>query len=398
MSTTNNYIEAYSRLEGDDDEPIYGVFIKFHLDEYDECIYINMENLNDDQRFAYRYAFNHHAELIKRMGVALGRSTILSLTMIGEVDDEIDVSNAGVECLRDFYDGLKHNSSIQQLKLHLDILPHNRIPTFEVGSANFAESLIEFTILSQDNMNDYQSFRISNWLQDMPSLQGFHIDDCKFGLNESPFRRVILASSQVRLLSLNCKFNYQYAALATLLRDAGSSLNMLGVGLNENSARGLASIAHSLKDNKCMKVLRITNPVNASLDMNPLEKLLCDVSGIQRIHSSNHFLEEVSSTTEDENDQVGNPFIEACLRLNRMENKERVIRKKIARFYFNGSFDVSLFLEMPISALPSVMELIEGEVEYRLNAIFRVLRCIPELCNHIGRRDLTGTKRQKCLK
>lgn len=268
MSTTNNYIEAYSRLEGDDDEPIYGVFIKFHLDEYDECIYINMENLNDDQRFAYRYAFNHHAELIKRMGVALGRSTILSLTMIGEVDDEIDVSNAGVECLRDFYDGLKHNSSIQQLKLHLDILPHNRIPTFEVGSANFAESLIEFTILSQDNMNDYQSFRISNWLQDMPSLQGFHIDDCKFGLNESPFRRVILASSQVRLLSLNCKFNYQYAALATLLRDAGSSLNMLGVGLNENSAIGLASIAHSLKDNKCMKVLRITNPVNASLDMN----------------------------------------------------------------------------------------------------------------------------------
>ena len=407
--TTTNYTEAYSRLEGDG-PPIYHIVIQLYLD-HNECVSVKMmtdklfsfDYMNDKSpRFEYRYSFNHHGELIKRMGIALGRNTdVHDLELVGEVDDEIDISNGGVECLRAFYDGVKQNASIIRLLLNLDIMPHARIPILEIGSRPFAKSLQELTIFGQENMNDYQSFKISNWLEDMSSLDILDITRCRFGLNESPFRRVILACSQVYSLSADCMFNYQYAALATLLRDARSGLSQLDLTLHENSNRGegLANIAHSLVVNKYMKLLKIcSHPPSESdfldIHISPLAKSLCDVSSIENIQSSNHILEKVAV----DDDVVENPFIEACLRLNRMKNKEQVIQKKIARYYFDGCFDVSPFSSMPISVLPRVLELIEGEVDYRLNATFRMLRCIPELCNLYGRGDHRGTKRQKCLK
>ena len=49
------------------------------------------------------------------------------------------------------------------------------------------------------------------------------------------------------------------------------------------------------------------------------------------------------------------------LELNKnTKNKEELIRKKIARYYFDGEFDVSLFANMPISHLPKVLTTIEG--------------------------------------
>jgi hypothetical protein len=78
-------------------------------------------------------------------------------------------------------------------------------------------------------------------------------------------------------------------------------------------------------------------------------------------------------------------FVNECVKLNRNPDKEAVIRQKIARYYFVGSYDVSPFVNMPISLLPKVIGLIKGENHVRQSAIFRMLRSIPDLCNLSGR-------------
>ena len=67
-------------------------------------------------------------------------------------------------------------------------------------------------------------------------------------------------------------------------------------------------------------------------------------------------------------------MIETCLELNKNATKEKVIRQKIARYYFTGEFDISPFLGMPVSVLPEVLGLIEGDDIYQQSAIFRMLK------------------------
>ena len=71
----------------------------------------------------------------------------------------------------------------------------------------------------------------------------------------------------------------------------------------------------------------------------------------------------------------------ACLELNKNANKDKVIRKKIARYYFVGNFSISMFAKMPVSVLPEVIRLIELDKNNKLSAIFRILKTIPVLCN-----------------
>ena len=52
------------------------------------------------------------------------------------------------------------------------------------------------------------------------------------------------------------------------------------------------------------------------------------------------------------------PITEEYLELNKNTKKDEVIRKKIARYYFVGEFDISPFT--PLSVIPEVLSLIEG--------------------------------------
>jgi hypothetical protein len=57
--------------------------------------------------------------------------------------------------------------------------------------------------------------------------------------------------------------------------------------------------------------------------------------------------------------------------------KSKVVQDKIRRFYFVGDFDVSPFASMRLSFLPKVVSQIKGEGKQ--SAVYRLLRCIPEL-------------------
>ena len=84
-----------------------------------------------------------------------------------------------------------------------------------------------------------------------------------------------------------------------------------------------------------------------------------------------------------------------CLLLNKSDNKAKVIHNKIVKFYFVGEFDVHPFAKMPLSVLPEVMSRIEGNDKH--SAVYRLLQCIPELCNVSERvsSHQPGNKRQK---
>jgi hypothetical protein len=72
------------------------------------------------------------------------------------------------------------------------------------------------------------------------------------------------------------------------------------------------------------------------LDCFDSKKLLCDKVSRVEICVSGHNL----STTAKQ-----------CLSFNPIEDKAKVIRKKMLRFYFAGEFDVSPFVNMPLSVL-----------------------------------------------
>jgi hypothetical protein len=121
-------------------------------------------------------------------------------------------------------------------------------------------------------------------------------------------------------------------------------------------------------------------------------KLLCNVSTIESIYNSNHMLQKI-----DVQGHELSAFATKCLELNENEDKAQVVRHKILRFYFTGQYDVSPFVSMPLSVLPEVISQIKGKKKKRMSAIYRLLRCIPELCN-ISARESThqsGNERQK---
>jgi hypothetical protein len=124
--------------------------------------------------------------------------------------------------------------------------------------------------------------------------------------------------------------------------------------------RSFRDISTSLVRNITLKKLCIQTRFDVDF-WNPnflnTDKLLCDVSSIESIFNSNHTLRWITVSGHRLS-----TFAEDYLELNRQyQDKAEVIRTKILRFYFIGEFDVSPFVNMPLSVLPQIMSQIEKE-------------------------------------
>jgi hypothetical protein len=138
-----------------------------------------------------------------------------------------------------------------------------------------------------------------------------------------------------------------------------------------DSEQAWRDILASLNGNSHLQELWMYNFEDAE---DRFDKLLCDISSIESISNSNHTLENIM--TSDINPSL---FTMRCLSLNKNTNKVKVIRYKIFCFYFVEDFDVAPFSSMAISVVPKVMSQIRKENKH--SAIYRLLRCLPELCN-----------------
>jgi hypothetical protein len=145
--------------------------------------------------------------------------------------------------------------------------------------------------------------------------------------------------------------------------------------------------ASSVGNAHLTKLLINCNNLQIEIDGSYIDKLLCDASSIESMTNSNHTLKRISFGYQIRH--VHSTFARDCLKLNENEDKAKVIRHKILRFYFVGKFDLSPFVGMPLSVLPEVIDQIEGHEKQ--SAMYRFLRCIPELCDVHYR---TGTIRR----
>lgn len=386
-------------LEGDGSS-IDTVVVSIYIEEENQygkiCIW--MDETGNYQPLESRYSFRSF-DIWERLGKAFENTEAdYWLRLIcGAHEVGVEINEESRRSLTTFFDGLKNNTSVESLYLDLDLYPDSRFPAFDlVHFARNNKNFIDCALLSDEPVTHEQSFVISNMLE-VASLETFSIIECNFGIsNESAYRRIILACLNVKTLMLLCRTPSQYVALGALLVHPSAVVSVLH--LRKNCNEGIASVITSLRHNTTLRKWII--------DMNDddnhlMASVLCDTSSLESIQQSNHTLESVG---------LFSIFMKVSelLELNENTNKEKVIRTKISRYYFAESFDTSPFAKMPISVVPEVMGMIEGNEQYCCNAIFRVLQGIPDLCNvasrtearleYVGASGNSAIKRQKIVK
>jgi hypothetical protein len=204
------------------------------------------------------------------------------------------------------------------------------------------------------------------------NMAGFQ--DLEF--RDGTLEQIVSACVRVEALYVNCSTNSHYTALAELLRNPLSMLQILkATDINDEDIDAdmvAGEISESLVGNTKLRelsldVLEYEDKREVDFDM-----LLCNSTTLQNICNSNHMLEHVNHSCTS--------FTSECLELNRNENKNVVIQNKVMQSFFVGSFDLAPFASMPLSVLAKVMSVGQA-MRNKQTAIFELLRGIPELCN-----------------
>eukprot|EP00956_Cyclotella_meneghiniana_P039118 scaffold165819_cov36-Cyclotella_meneghiniana.AAC.2 len=330
----------------------------------------------------------------ERLGRAIGGCSLIRKVEVRKVEgeiDQIDALNPEVyQCIGSLYRGLESNTSITRLKLDMDFFPSSGVfPTLNLNRAQFKEKLKHLTLSSEKPIQMNQRDMVLPLLEST-SLGSFDICDCRFS-TEAVYTRIISACTKVKRLDIKYMNRTECAtALATLFRDRRSTLSQFNVYRNM-SVENSNIILDGLAGNTTLKKLLMTND---DLETSKFERLLCNTSSIEGIHNSNHTLEDVTFSglsisflrhsprfySPLGRDLDVAPFVRECLELNKDTNKDKVIRTKIARYYFCGEFDIAPFVNMNVKLLPQVMAMIEGDAISRHDAIYRLLKSIPDLC------------------
>lgn len=208
--------------------------------------------------------------------------------------------------------------------------------------------------------------------------------------NDGSFECMLEGCARVDWLGVPCEDSSQFTAVTFVLQGLASVLRELIVHLGRYDGRGpldedwrtfceqaVMHISASLSGNTHLRKFMIDcHHLPLKMDVSAVDKLLCDTSSIESISNSNHKLESILFGFRSRHTHS---FAWECLKLNKNEDKAKVIHDKILRFYFVEEFDVSPFSNMALSVLPTIISHIKGND--RQTAICRLLRCMPELCN-----------------
>ena len=340
----------------------------------------------------------------RRLGRAIANHKTLEevmVTSVGDLDADFQLDSEMVECVQIFFDGLKRNTIISSLSLAF--FPTDDFPLFDLDHILRNNHEIDDVELSSYENSAYemsqllptQSESIVRALENN-RLSFLSISRCKFGDDGSLERILALACKKVEGLSIKCPRNFDFAVLVDSLQSNEFIVDFMRIHVfNEQRQLALTLIGQALVNNKTLKrlVLRWDRMNNISLE--PLCSLVCNTSTIESIQNSNHYLHKmrIGAWRRGACNQLPQ-MLEENLKLNKNSDKEAVIRQKIRQYYFNEEFDVSPFINMPLSVLPEVIGIIGGDYSTRQSAIFRLLKNIPELCN-VSSRCSTHNKRQK---
>lgn len=381
-SWTEDYINAKCALI----EKNNPSFKEFHL-HY--CLPIGGPShfylLSRDIKLNTQIIYLYHHDTLKRFGHAIGNhSHVTSLTL-----HHLSAAAANARYAASiiaFCDEVKNNTSITTLNISGIRRSHDLVLDLNYFVRN-NKNLKHLSLGSMEALSDrqYQMIAAAIEMSNLKSLvmNVFRHSGASLEMISS-CRRV----DSLKIIGCETGESEQFAAVASLLQNQGANkLTKLNLEIRFGG-KGLSLIADALVDNKTLEELTILSPQIQHWEIDSFGSTLCNASSIETMVHSNHTLQKlIIQEVADKTVTVLLPkFINTCLELNSNANKDEVIRSKIAIFYFVGDFDVSSFVGMPISLVPTVMGLIEGSDTNRQSAIFRLLKNLPELCN-VSSRD-----------
>lgn len=194
-------------------------------------------------------------------------------------------------------------------------------------------------------------------------------------------------------MRVTCEFISHCSALSALLRDPTNVLKMVVLEHARTDENVDAPESNEIIRELTSGLANITKLTTFHLNWQRGEmallangyfhKLLCDPTSIESIYSSNHTLEDIKV------DSRHSRFLDELLRHNWSSDKSWVARNKILKYYFVGDFDVAPFTNLPVSVIPEIISQIRSDTKQF--AIFRLLKCIPELSN-VGNRNLSSNQ------
>ena len=351
---------------------------------------------NDDtlttQRIASAYngGFNSSdGDDFSILGAAIGQNT--NLTTL-----QIDLAVLDVT-YNEFYDGLKLNSSISELLLHCgndNIAGGVGQKILEAYQAN--NNLTELSIHCANLQNGGDDHVTAETLRNSTSLRHIDLYDCN--ITDEQLQPILSAvrghnSLERLLLHSNRIGNDGCETFTSLLEDTGCNLQFIALDRNSIGSNGAVTLANGLANNTKLKHLFLgSNPIIGRSVVDVFSKLLCNMSSINSIYSSNHTLETLYPKEKQ---------LSPLLELNKGANKSHVAIKKILKFH--PSIDmVPLFEwnmegegERDLKALPYVVAWFDrareavaddegGEESYniderKLSAIYQFAQSMPLL-------------------
>lgn len=324
-------IDTCRRRIEENDPPIKSLEIECFIHEKSQSVRVKMKchpkNFKPQQYYVYNDFHFRDEDAWRNIGQALANNMTLSeVSVNGDVNATIKPASA--RCLEVFYSELKENRSIAYFLL--DLLPSKSVAMFDLGYFLRNNRVLNHLVLkSEEQLSSEQSALIAAALQEAaPALRNFEIYKGMFGDGES-FGQVVSACSQIENLALSCEKDYQFSALSALLRDPKAVLREVHLYPDkvpgDNMDEGMSQIAASLVHNTTLKKIVIRFGFGG--DLNAFGPLLCDASSIESIHRSNHTLEQIVTVN------YLPAHIAECLELNKITDKNEVIRKKVERFY-----------------------------------------------------------------
>jgi len=287
----------------------------------------------------------------------------------------IDVSHVANSIGTGFYDGLRHNSSIQNLMLRYngnnDTLGDMGNELMRVYQDN--KRLTEFGII-RANLQQNETERIGLTLKSCTNLKEINLCDCYINHERlPPLVEAMRGHSTLEELYLNDNSigNSGCEILAALLEDPNSNLEHLQLETNNIKIEGAVILVNSLANNTKLKILNLhDNSIETSVE-DIFSRLLCNTSSIGATYSSNHTLQELDLYNNIEETRVGrglrSEHLQDLLLTNEYENKGLVAIKKILLYHPNIDmeplYNWDVDGERTLKSLPYVIAWFERAME-----------------------------------
>ena len=307
-----------------------------------------------------------NAEDFVRLGAAVATNTRLSSLMV-------DVTGNWYTVPREFFDGLRRNTSINKLEMYCSY-------EYNIGSGSLYEILVacqeKLTELFIDNahLENGGHQTLMNLLRRCTELR---IIALQYGnttgeqllpmVDAIRGNNMLLRSLRHLDIRNNRIGNEGCQALATLLMDPNTRLNHLDLTDNGIGIEGVIAFANSLANNTILKKLYLANNTfDTKVAHNAFINVLCNATSINDTYASNHTLDRISLGPSNPRQHD----LTLLLAMNRGKNRSLVPFRKILQYHPN--IDMSPLFELEegeqnLKSLPYVVALFEKIMEARVS-------------------------------